>query len=343
LPERGAIAATLSGGIDSSAVTALLRTLYPGEITVYSVSFGAEHRNELEFSALVARHCAIEQRIVEVTPARVLEDLDATMAALSEPNGDPLTVPNSQLFRAAAAQSSTVWNGEGGDPCFGGPKNAPMLLAELFGQEPGAERSREQDYLRAHQKCFDELGDMLAPELRADVARSELEALLRPWFADRRWPSFLNKLMAVNVVWKGAHHILPKVDQLSRRFGVSPESPLFDRELVELAFSIPGSLKRRGAEEKYLFKRAVSDVLPRAIVDRPKSGMLVPVEAWFQGPLLPEARSRILDGLRRWQLFDPAWLESLLGGTLAGLRPRRGVKLWLLLALESWLRSLQKG
>ena len=78
---------------------------------------------------------------------------------------------------------------------------------------------------------------------------------------------------------------------------------------------------------------------PAAILARPKSGMLVPVEAWFRGPLRASARERLLDGLSVWNLFEREYLEKLLAGKLPGLRPRHGIKIWLLVTLESWLRS----
>jgi asparagine synthase (glutamine-hydrolysing) len=112
---------------------------------------------------------------------------------------------------------------------------------------------------------------------------------------------------------------------------------------VEAAFAIPPQLKLHGSEEKYLLKRAVEDTLPERIVLRPKSGMMVPVEGWFQprGPLYQHARERVLDGLARYDLFEPARLEDLVAGRSGGLRPRRGVKLWLLITLESHLRALR--
>ncbi len=70
---------------------------------------------------------------------------------------------------------------------------------------------------------------------------------------------------------------------------------------------------------------------------------MVPVEAWFSGSLLPFARARLLDGLAPWELIDRSWLERLLDGRLAGLRPRRGVKIWLLLTLASWLDTVLRA
>jgi len=345
LPAGEPVGATLSGGIDSSLVVALAKRLHDAPVITYSVSFGAAYRNELPYSSLVARHCGVEQRIVELSPKIVVDELDRTIALLGEPIGDPLTVPNAMLFQQAAADVGVVLNGEGGDPCFGGPKNTPMVLAELFGDlyATDARRHRAASYLRAHQKCYDDLDAMLTPDTRAAVADGTLEDWVTPYLEDTRWKSFVGRLMSINLLCKGAHHILGKVDALSGPFGVLPRAPLFDRELVELAFAIPPQLKLHGTIEKYLLKEAVRDLLPQEIVDRPKSGMLVPVQGWFRGPLLPQARERLLDGLAPWGLFQRDYLERLLDGQLAGIRTRRGVKIWLLITLEAWLRGVLRG
>jgi len=342
---HAAVGCTLSGGIDSSLVVAIARQLHRGPITTYSIAFGAEHRNELPWSELVAGHCGVARIVVEASPRDVASELDATVGALSQPNGDPLTVPNTLLFRRAACDTRFMLNGEGGDPCFGGPKNAPMLLAELLGtvDENSDPLARARSYLRAHQKCYDDLPDMLHPELAAELRTQEMEQLVDTWLREPRWPGLLDKLMAINVAFKGAHHILPKVDHLSFASGVSPRSPLFDRRVVELSFEIPARLKRHGAIEKHLLKQAVRDLLPDSILARPKSGMMVPVEAWFQGPLRTFASERLLDGLAAWDLFDRRWLHCLLDARLGGLRPRRGVKIWLLLTLEAWLRKVLRN
>jgi asparagine synthase (glutamine-hydrolysing) len=346
-PADERVGAFLSGGLDSSLVVALARRLHQGPVSTYSVSFGDGYPNELPFSSLVAEHCGTDHHVVELSPAVVLRHLDHAIGLLSEPIGDPLTVPNALLFREAAAEVGVVLNGEGGDPCFGGPKNLPMLLAELLGDGQNADVSddhtRERSYLRAHQKCYDDLPALLDDDVLAALSDSPLERQLRPHLEDPRFRLFVTRLMALNVTFKGAHHILPKVDAVSAPFGVVARSPLFDRAVVELAFAIPPQLKLRGSVEKYLLKEAVKDLLPPAIIERPKSGMLVPVEGWFQGPLRAEAQARILDGLAPHRLFKRDYLERLLAGRLRGLRPRRGVKTWLLLTLEAWLRTVLHG
>jgi asparagine synthase (glutamine-hydrolysing) len=354
LPESAGepIGATLSGGVDSSLVVALVRKLHAAPLHTYSISFGAEYRNELAFSRLVAAHCGSVHHVLELPQEAILDHLDDTIALLSNPIGDPLTVPNALAFREAARDVSVVLNGEGGDPCFGGPKNLPMLLAELLGDgreggpisahgaEAVGEFGRERSYLRAHEKCFDDLPAMLTREARAPLVDAPLERFLAEHFADPRWQSFVTRLQAMNLTFKGAHHILHKVDEVSFPFGVQARSPLFDRDVVEAAFAMAPTMRLRGSVEKYLLKRAVADLLPRSIIERPKSGMLVPVEAWFRGPLHAHARERLLDGLTRWNLFERDYLERLLAGKLPGVRPRHGAKIWLLVTLEAWLRMV---
>jgi asparagine synthase (glutamine-hydrolysing) len=343
--------AFLSGGIDSSLVVALVQNaLRAGgsshTLRTFSIAFGSEHKNELEWSSMVAKHCGTEHSIVHLSPEQVLANLDETHARLASPIGDPLTVPNAILFGMAKAHAPYVWNGEGGDPCFGGPKNLPMLLAELYGDGENAASANEsqgspraRSYYRAHLKCFDELETLMTKDALAALKHDPLEADVDPYFNDKR--SFVGALSAINVTWKGGHHILPKVFDLANAVGIRPRSPLFAKSVVEYASRLPSSLKLRGSVEKYALKEAVRDLLPSAIIDRPKSGMMVPVEDWFQGPLLAHAKERLLFGALPFDLLQRPAIEALVAGKVRGLRPRRGVKIWLLVALESYLRQFK--
>lgn len=330
----GGVAATLSGGIDSSLVVALARRR--GPVHALSVSFGPEHRDELAWSGKVAAHTGATHEVVTVSAGDVVARFDSTVAAMAAPNGDPLTVPNTLLFEAAAARGhGVVLNGEGGDPCFGGPKNAPMLLAAVYGAPSAGGLARA--YLRAHQRLADDLPAALA----RPAPLEPVDDLVAAWLRDPTWPALLDRLLVVNIAWKGAWHILPKVEHLAAAAGVVPGSPLFAAEVVDLSLRVPAHLKRRGSVEKHLLKEAVRDLLPRDVVERPKSGMMVPVEAWFHGPLRAWARERLVDGLGATGWFERAWLERLVTTGAGGLRPRNGIKIWQLLTLESWWRQLE--
>lgn len=347
LPVAEPAAVLLSGGIDSSLVTALAAKLHSHPVHTYSISFGDDLPNELGYSGLVASHCHTRHRILNVSGAAVAARLAEAAALLDSPVGDPLTVPNLMLAEAVAADgASVVLNGEGGDPVFGGPKNLPMLVQEMH-RTPGApwDEDRATAYLRSYRKCWTDLPVLLtAPALDAlrDAPRPQrhVEPYLLP---DPGGPyameHLLNRLLHCNLRTKGAHHILTKVERLTSSQSVEGRSPLFDRSVIDHAFATPPDYKLRGTTEKWILKEAVRDLLPGTVVDRPKSGMRVPVQQWLTGPLR-ELGHELLLGRRSRQrgLFRQETIRTWLKGE-GMLLPRQGGKLWLVLTLELWLRS----
>lgn len=340
LPAAEPVGVLLSGGVDSSLVTALAAKLHDHEVLTYSISFGSHLPNELAYSGLVAAHCRTRHRVLDVSGEAVAARLTDTVALLDSPVGDPLTVPNLLLAEAAAGDGlRVVLNGEGGDPVFGGPKNLPMLVFELHRHEPDP-AVRASAYLRSYRKCHQDLPALLTPEAQAALADAPpLERFVAGYLGGGEMRSLLNQLLHCNLRTKGAHHILTKVERLTAACGLQGRAPLFDRAVVDHAFAVPPRLKLAGTTEKWVLKEAVRDLLPPTIVDRPKSGMCVPVQQWLTGPLRTLAHEVLLgDAGRSRGLFDAATIRSWLRreGTLL---PRQGGKLWLVLTLELWLRA----
>ncbi|HEX5870671.1 MAG TPA: asparagine synthase C-terminal domain-containing protein, partial [Longimicrobium sp.] len=334
LPASGAVGVYLSGGVDSSLVTALAARMAPGPVHTFSLHFGGSYANELAWSSLVARHCGTRHHVLEFPASVIQKHLAESLAALDDPIGDPLTTPNLLIGRAAARVTGTILNGEGGDPSFGGPKNTPMLLHALYG---GAD-DLAAAYLRSFGKCWDDLPSLLTADVQAALRDGPPAGW---WFAPRLVDGgmrhFLNRLLDVNVRFKGADHILTKVANLTAANGLLGRSPLADRRVIDASFAIPPEHKLAGTVEKAVLKAAVSDLLPAEVVHRPKSGMLVPVQAWFQGELRPYARAMLLDRNARTRPYlDPRTVKEWLDTPKV---PKRGVKLWLLLTMEVWLRA----
>ncbi|MDV3000066.1 MAG: Asparagine synthetase [glutamine-hydrolyzing] 1 [Chroococcopsis gigantea SAG 12.99] len=333
LPGNEPVGVYLSGGLDSSCITSLVARFHSFPVHTYSIFFGTRCPHELEFSSKVAQFCHTQHHILEITPQQMWNQLPDTMAHLDDPIGDPLTVPNYLLAHLAKKDVKVILNGEGGDPCFGGPKNQPMLLNHLYNQSD-PKSSLISAYLTSFQKCFLDLPRLFKPEIWAILQSCPLpfETYL---YSDA---TYLNRLMSVNIKFKGADLILTKVNNLTRSALLEGRSPLFDRRIVELAMQIPPEYKLAGAEEKAVLKQAVMDLLPIEIIKRPKSGMMVPVQLWFKKYWQREARKLLLnknakiapylnqDLIRDWLNYqgDP-W-------------GRYGVKLWLLISLETWLQ-----
>ncbi|HEX4947034.1 MAG TPA: asparagine synthase-related protein [Blastocatellia bacterium] len=336
LPSGEAVGCYLSGGLDSSLVAALAKQLHPQPVHTYSIHFGSATPNELEFSSLVAAHCQTEHHVIEITPEQMWEQHAEAMALLDDPIGDPLTVPNLILGRAAKQSVNVILNGEGGDPCFGGPKNQPMLLTNLYqSADPTTAPDLVAAYLASYQKCATDLPRLLKPEVWSAV-KNEPSVFEPELFGAG---SYLNRLMFINTRFKGADHILTKVSNLTRACGLEGRSPLFDQRVVERSLTIPPEYKLRGATEKAVLKAAVQDLLPDTILQRPKSGMMVPVQYWFRRLWPKQARALLLHRKARVREFlHPTVIEDWLnyrGDTWS----RYGVKLWLLVSLEWWLQT----
>ncbi|MBE9236626.1 7-cyano-7-deazaguanine synthase [Anabaena aphanizomenioides LEGE 00250] len=332
LPENQPLGVFLSGGLDSSSITALAAKLHNAPVHTYSIHFGTETPNELEFSSLVAQHCQTQHHILEITFREMWERLPETMLYLDDPIGDPLTVPNLLIGKLARKNVEITLNGEGGDPCFGGPKNQPMLINSLYSTINNQDALTA--YLISFQKCALDLPQLLKPEIWQSV-KNESSVFYHDLNADI---NYLNRLMKLNIKFKGADHILTKVNNLTQAANLQGLSPLFDQRVVDLSMQIPPEYKLSGVEEKAVLKKAVSDILPDTIIQRPKSGMMVPVQLGFRKYWQKQARKLLLnrnseisayinqDILRNWLDFK---------GDIWG---RYGVKLWLLVSLEIWLQ-----
>jgi asparagine synthase (glutamine-hydrolysing) len=333
LPQQQPVGVLLSGGLDSSAITAIAAQHHSEPVHTFSIHFGRDCPNELEFSSLVADRCQTQHHILEITFAQMWDHLRETMAVLDDPIGDPLTVPNLLVGRLARQFVAVILNGEGGDPCFGGPKNQPMLLNDLYGEI--ARQEALQAYLRSFHKCAMDLPQLLKPDVWAAVQDE-------PWVFSEDLASeanYLNRLMALNIKFKGADQILTKVSNLTQAAGLQGRSPLFDGRVVDLSMKIPPEFKLSGVQEKAVLKQAVADFLPTTIIHRPKSGMMVPVQLGFRQHWNRQARRLLLS---KHAAIAPYLNQSLIRDWLdyrGDTWGRYGVKLWLLASLELWLQA----
>lgn len=339
LPESNEeIGVFLSGGIDSSLVAALVAKFRPEKVRTYSISFGDDNPNETAYSGLVAAHCGTNHKILSFNGKQIAEYLAETVALLDCPVGDPLTVPNFLLARSAAKDGLThVFNGEGGDPCFGGPKNLPMLI---FALQQEQQQNLATIYLHSYRKCFDDLPFLLSKDVQNELKSAlNLERFVQPFLESLKMNSYLNRLLYVNIRTKLAHHILPKVERMTSFWNLNGHSPLADKSIVDASFTIPPELKLHGTIEKWILKEAVRDLLPSTIIDRPKSGMRVPVQAWLKGAL-KDLSNDLLFGkkARERRLFQEKTIRTWLKGE-GLIYARHGGKLWLLLTLELWLQA----
>lgn len=332
----------LSGGIDSSAVLAVMANLYPNKrINTFSVHFGSKYANENHFISMMVEKYKTRHTWLEIRPSGFINRLKEIIWKLDDPIGDPITVPNFLLAEAASKVTGLVLNGEGGDPCFGGPKNISMILAHLYGPPSEMEATNwlEQNYLQSYRKCYADLDQILNPDVFDPQQYNEsLNLILNPFFQTEYPRSFLNKLMTINIRLKGANLILVKVDKMTSANGVLALAPLFSKQIIQSSMRFPPTFKLQGNIEKAILKRAVKDIVPVPILERPKSGMMVPVRFWFQKEMKRYAR-RLLSKkkLNNLELFNTRYVRDLLKYQLDDLHGMRyGTKLWMLITFMLW-------
>ena len=314
-------------------------------LRTYAIHFGEGYPHELPYARAVAEQVGTRHEEVLVAPGDFLPRMRRIVWHLDEPIGDPVAMPNFELARRVAGEARFVWNGEGGDPLFGGPKNLSMMLHHWYG---GVERGpgfRERMYLASYRRAYSEVERLLTPDVLREIApERDLEGVLTPFFEAERPRLFLHKLLAINMRLKGAHLILPKVERMLAAHGLTPLSPLFDERLARLSFAMPAGLKLRGGVEKIVLKEAYAGRVPAEVIARKKSGMRVPVNFWLQGDMRRYAKKALgKRALRRAGIFDPARVKQLLDYRIDEGPGRYGLRLWMLLTFETWRRMVLEG
>jgi asparagine synthase (glutamine-hydrolysing) len=341
----GPLGVFLSGGIDSSIVAAELVEQTSRPIHSYTIHFGTDYPNEIEFARSVAQRLGTKHQELEVRPETFVPRLRKIAWHLDEPIGDPIAVPNFELAGMAASEVGHVFNGEGGDPCFGGPKNVSMMLHHWYGGEPLAPGFRERWYLASYRRAYGELGRLISPEWSEQIdEKRDLEQILTPYFETSHPARLLDKLMSINIQLKGAHLILPKVDRMLGAWGLGVAAPLFDERMLAFSYALPGHLKLAAGVEKIILKEAYRNELPAEVIARPKSGMRVPVHWWFRDELRGLALELLSPrSIREAGIFNPARVRQLLDYNTVEGPGRYGLRLWMLITFELWRRLVVKG
>ncbi|MEM1024554.1 MAG: asparagine synthase (glutamine-hydrolyzing) [Myxococcota bacterium] len=360
----------LSGGVDSSLVTAAMAQTVPvSGIQTFSIGFEEASYDERSHAEAVARHLGTQHHVRVVSPAEMLEVLDPVAALMDEPLGDASIIPTYLLSAFAREEVTVALGGDGGDELFLG---YPTFTAEYGLQRLGAwadgalarslgpKLRQLVDRLPASTGYFSldfklkRFARGLGAGLRERHVRwmcsflpEELAGLLgRPEareFPDalvhRELPRSADPFSDLTDHYARlylAPDVLVKVDRASMAHGLELRSPLLDRRLVELVRSLPSALLIPGGRLKRLLKEVARPWLPASILERRKQGFAIPIAAWLRGPLRERAGDLLSrERLARQGLLDPGrvsklWDEHQSGGA------NHGKPLWTLLALQLW-------
>jgi asparagine synthase (glutamine-hydrolysing) len=360
------VGAFLSGGVDSSAVVALMQRNTSHKIRTFGFDYGTEY-NELADARRVARHLGTEHHELLVRPAQLLDSLQTLVYHFDEPFGDAACFPTYLVSKLARQHVTVALTGEGGDELFGGYRRysadrwlrnfSPFLSAAapivrpMIGVLPRFRRIKKllaaagitddsTRYSRLLRVFSDEmLRDILDGPLGDAAAEYNGTAVYRRHMTDAHEAEHMNRLMYVDLKTWLADTYLEKVDKTSMAVSLEARVPLLDHRLVELSLQIPQRLKIASGVTKRIFKDAVADLLPKETLDKRKHGFAVPTDPWFRGELQQFAYDVLLDprtrqrGFFRTDAVERLWREHQTG------REVRDGHLWLLLNFELWARQ----
>jgi asparagine synthase (glutamine-hydrolysing) len=357
------LGAFLSGGVDSSAVVAMMARHSSTPIRTFTIGFEDQAGfDERPFAAQVAQHVGAEHTEFVVQPHAV-ELVERLVWHHDQPFGDSSAVPTFLLSELTAKHVTVAMCGDGGDELFAGYERfaAGVALERLNLVPAGGRRSAAGVSARIGHldPRLRKLARFLAAAQRPQpdayrewisyISDEDVEALVGSgtrWGREdyrERWRSTsgarpLDRLLHLNLSTYLLDDLLPKVDRMSMAHGLEVRAPFLDHDLVEMALRLPPRAKMRGLSLKRCLKDAVRDLLPPGLLDRPKRGFGMPLDRWFREDLAPYVDATLgTPGAAVRQHVDGGVLDELLRAHSSGGR-QLGHAVWTLLTLEVFLR-----
>lgn len=371
------LGAFFSGGIDSSSVVAAMCAVADAPVRTFSIGFAEAQYDEAPFAKAVAAHLGSEHEELYVTPGEALSLVDKVSDWFDEPFADNSAIPTYLVSRLARQGVTVALSGDGGDELFGGYPwyGFGKILGGGFGHVPRPlRRALAWSISGLTPEAWDRLGAALPSNLRpercgdrlhkiaalldlkdADEVYRVLRSLwpdphgISPIVADGEeapWrgtgpedvPDFLERMLYYDTLGYLPDDILTKVDRASMAVGLEARVPLLDHRIVEFAWRLPMSLRRRNGVPKAVLREVLARYVPRALFERPKQGFEQPIAEWLRGPLRNWAEDLLSEqALRKDGLFEPGPIRAYWSEHLSGRRNRQ-FPLWTILMFQEWRR-----
>lgn len=327
----------LSGGLDSSLLVAILAAQGRTDIPTFSVGFEdqpEEKGDEFVYSDMVAAHYATRHHRFRVPNGEVLQHLPEAIAAMSEPMFSQDNVAFYLLAKRVSQEVKCVQSGQGADEVFGGyfwysrmQASSGTALARFA---PHYFDRDHAEFARMLQPAWQATGDVTAQWVS--------ERLNQPGAS-----SFLDQVLRLDATTLIVDDPVKRVDNMTMAWGLEARVPFLDHELVEAAMTLDPQFKLR-EEGKYPLKAIARDLLPHAVIDRPKGYFPTPALKYLRGGFLEFIREVMTsDACRQRGLYQQAYVDQLLDQPLQHFTRLQGNKLWHLASLEYWLQVQVDG
>ena len=359
------LGAFLSGGVDSSTIVGMMARLSDQPVKTFSIGFNEDSFDELKYARVAAKHFNTEHHELIVTP-NLIELIDELVWHFDEPFADQSSLPTFMVSKMAREHVTVVLSGDGGDELFAGytryvtdqrrgnldrlPRAfREKLLKPLSETLPHGAKGKNYLY-NASLDPIDRYIDSVShfnPMRKKSLYQPEFAARLNgdSGAGAQSFHEIANRIQTGNPIDNLLYldsktylpsDILTKVDRMSMATSLEARVPLLDHKLIDYVMRIPSDLKLKGAETKYIFRRAVRGLVPDQILDRPKQGFGVPISEWINSQLRERMRETL--GGKRFAergYFQSEYIETLLDEHQKNRRDH-SYALWILFMLELW-------
>lgn len=368
------LGAFLSSGVDSSAVAAMMNRINSRPVVTATVGFNEEKFSEASDARRFAESLNADHHERIVAPDAVSSMQKQVWEKLAwhfdEPFADASAIPTFYVSQAAREFVTVALSGEGGDENFAGYRRyafdamenrmrtafpAQPLFGVLASIYPKADwlpqplrakatlRNLSLDPSRAYFNSVygamaNECEGLLSGDLRAQLQDYDPFEVFAEHYRRAKTDDPISRAQYADIKLYLADDILTKVDRASMAVSLEVRCPLLDHRLMELAARIPSSFKLRGREGKYIFKRAMSSLLPPEILNRRKQGFVVPLAEWLRADLRELAESLLFDSAASDGWLEPVAIRKLWQRHQSGLRDYSR-PLWAVLMFRMWQRT----
>ncbi len=355
----------LSGGIDSSAITAFASKHYNGKLNTYSAAFDfAKGNNELAAAAAVAKHYGTQHHEINIKGDELSTVIETLVLHHDQPFGDAANIPLYLLTAKLKGSIKVVLQGDGGDEIFGGYSryhtlykkslfsllNIPLTLIPFSVNDTRLLQLKRFAYAISRTDkalCNALLLTMETPAMSPyRFLTKDIQESLSNFDPFKRYRELyqtftsgtdIDKLFRADLKVILPDTFLEKVDKSTMANSIEVRVPFLDKEIVDYMGTIPGHLKVNNGVQKYLLKQALRKIVPDSILDGKKAGFGVPIAFWLQTSLHEFACNQILDSeFRHW--IDKPGITKALGDHKKG-RGNNGYLLWKILNLAIWVNS----
>ena len=289
------LGAFLSGGVDSSTVVAIMSELMDEPVKTFSVGFTGKEYDESSFARIVAEEFGTEHHeiFIDIDDINILPKI---IWHFDEPIADAAAIPTYMLSQLARKKVKVVLTGEGGDEIFAGYERyvAELRFKHLkyisflfkpfkyLKVNPESWSYKYLRFLSSRQSLIDSYITRIEGYHNVNILEYEANSV-----SDMVKSTFITNDYLKNMIYFDIKYWLPddllmKVDKMTMGNSLEAREPFLDYRLVEFAFNIPSRYKIKNGEEKYIFKKAIDNILPREIVGRKKHGFNVPIKQWFR-------------------------------------------------------------